>query len=56
MLDNTFSFIDPVFSTDANSLSEFIFQMEAFFASMEQKGKTSIVPPQSLTEETYKEM
>lgn len=53
MLDNMFSFIDPVFSTDENSLSEFIIQMEAFFASREQQGKT---PPRPLTEETYKEM
>lgn len=56
MLDDMFSFIDPVFSTDENSLSKSLVQMEAFFASREQQGKTSVTPPRPLTEETYKEM
>lgn len=30
--------------------------MEAFFAPMEQQGKTPVAPPHPLTEEIYKEM
>ena len=56
MFDDMFSFIDPVFEPTENSLSEFIVQMEAFFAYMEQKGKVPVKPPRPLSEETYKEM
>ncbi|WP_052888130.1 hypothetical protein [Thermogemmatispora carboxidivorans] len=56
MLDDMFSFIDPVFSTDEDSLSEFIIQMEAFVADTEKKGKVLGNPPRPLTEEVFKEM
>jgi hypothetical protein len=56
MLDDMFSFIDPIFSTDESSLSEFIVQMETFFTYMEQKKKVPIKLPRPLSEETYKEM
>ena len=55
MLDDMFTFIDPVFSTDENSLSEFIVQMEAFFTSQEETAGRLQVARQ-LTEEDYKQM
>jgi len=56
MLDDMFTFIDPVFDTDESGLSEFIIQLESFFAYMEKKGKMPVKLAQPLSEETYREM
>jgi len=56
MLDDMFSFIDPVIDLNENSLSEFIVQMDAFFDYMEKEAKPPIKFLHPLSEETYKEM
>lgn len=56
MLDDMFSFIDPVFELSENSLSEFIIQIDAFFTHMEQKRKKPVKLQHPLSEETYREM
>lgn len=56
MLDDMFSFIDPVFDTTEGSLSEFILQIDAFFNEMAEKGKLPADIKFPLSEETYKEM
>lgn len=55
MLDDMFSFVDPIIEQDEQNLFDFITQINAFFDFMEEQGKP--VPVQRpLTEETYKEM
>ena len=56
MLDDMFSFIDPLLQPTEGSLSEFIIQCEAFFDFMEEKGGVRLRMKRPLTEDTYREM
>src|SRR5258708_6533844 len=53
MLDDMFSFIDPIIELNEDSLSEFITQMETFLNELEEKGEMPSKIKRPLTEETY---
>jgi hypothetical protein len=55
MLDDMFSFVEPILEPTEDSFSEFVTQLDAFFDLMEGQG-TPVAVPRPLNEETYKEM
>lgn len=55
MLDDMFTFINPIIELTEDSLSEFIVQMDAFLDERKNSDKSPRIQ-RPISEETYKEM